>query len=221
MLYICFNVFEECELLEEHILAAKKAAPSSQIVVVDGAYQQFKHEHPDSRDGTIEIARRLADCLIECDKPWKNEPEKRSQYFVGKDGDEYLVVDGDEELVGTFPVNIPDRDGRCKFKEGMKHRSVFRYHKHSDGMRYFGHHNALWRGNEFVDPQVPLISQELVLIHKVSRHVSSPASKYEYYHWLKQTEIDFRVHEKKMRGKTFTDSEIRSIRDGDYGRIIK
>ncbi len=76
-----------------------------EIVLVDGAYADFPHEVPRSTDGSIEWIRerRKSDPrirLIECERPWESEAEKRSAYFIGDDGDWYLVIDADERVVG-------------------------------------------------------------------------------------------------------------------------
>ena len=79
-----------------------------EIFLVDGAYADFPHEAPWSTDGSVEWIkeRRKSDPrirLIECERPWESEAEKRSAYFIGKEGDWYLIIDSDERVVGLEP----------------------------------------------------------------------------------------------------------------------
>ena len=213
MLYICFNIFEEIEILERHIEAVRKAAPEGQIVVVDGAYQAYPHaceecyarddkvvtcEHrgPDSADGTLELIDRIADHVIRCNgTPWPSEEVKRTQYFIGKEGDEYLVIDADEEIVGTFPMAVSLQDANCLLcrDDGSPGYPVFRYHKHSDGMKYHGHHNALWRNDKHIKPKRLPVLKGFNLIHKRSlRDEERQHKKGIYYSWLADHERAFR-----------------------------
>jgi len=153
MLYLCFNLYNEAPHIREHFEAAKRAAPHGKIVVVDGAYLNFPHDNPASTDGTVEIAQEFGAIVISCGgRPWPNEEVKRSAYFVGDSGDEYIVIDGDEELFGTVPQEIDPVDANVTLhrSDGHPPYPVFRYHKHLNGLKYHGHHNAIWRDGKHV-----------------------------------------------------------------------
>jgi len=114
---------------------------------------------PQSTDKTLEILRDFkVDVIIECEKdehgnykPWEHEYTKRSRYFVGKPGDYYLVIDGDErpekrldweKLTAPCYNVILKRD-----EEHYRPYPIMRVHKHVDGMKYFGAHHVLWYGD--------------------------------------------------------------------------
>jgi len=210
MMYLCFCVYDEVEFLEKHILAAKKAAPYAQVVVVDGAYVDFPHKHCSSTDGTLEVADNLADHVITCTEPWKSIEEKRSRYFIGNNGDEYLVVDADEELVGVVPMDIELTDARCEIRcdDGRKY-SVFRYHKHFGSMFYFGQHNALWRDGVYVFPGVNTL-HGCCLNH---RNQSVPGermlAKQHFRRVLAEREAEFRELERSIRSLSRNGVDVR------------
>ena len=202
MLYLCFCVYDEAEFLEKHIPAAKRAAPHAQVIVVDGAYVDFPHINCSSTDGTLDVASGLADHVITCSTPWSSIEKKRSRYFVGKDGDEYLVVDSDEELVGAVPVDIEFVDARCKIHcDDGRDYSVFRYHKHFGKMLYFGHHNALWRDGEYVYPGGNTIEGCRLNHRNQSISEERMLAKQQFRRRLQDKEAAFRRLERVIRSK--------------------
>lgn len=99
----CVSVFNDIDMLAG---CFESLAGVDEIIVVDGAYADFPHESPFSTDGTLEWIkqRRKIDPrirLIECERPWADEIEKRSAYFTGSEGDWYLQIDADERLVAS------------------------------------------------------------------------------------------------------------------------
>lgn len=72
------------------------------IVLADGRYKAFPGEGGPSTDRTLEIAADYdCDIIPSLDEGWENEHEKRTALVrSGRMGDEYLVIDADERLVG-------------------------------------------------------------------------------------------------------------------------
>jgi len=82
---------------------ACRAAGLQGIVAVDGAFAEYPHKDFRSTDGCLELARNGgADIVIEAPgRPWRDECEKRSQYFKKiKSGNFALWIDADEFLSG-------------------------------------------------------------------------------------------------------------------------
>jgi len=195
MLFICFSVFEEYPQLREHILAARRAAPHAEVVVVDGAFEAFPHESHVSQDGTLDIAYELAEHVIECRRAWVNEETKRSQYFIGGEGDSYLVVDGDEEVIGAVPTVVAATDASVLLKRtnGCAPYSVFRYHKHGEGLRYYGQHNGVHRGAHYVRRNECPTLRGFYLLHKFGvRGQEREERDGIYTSWLADHEYAFR-----------------------------
>lgn len=205
MLYLCFSVYNEMPHLWDYMLRSKYCAPHAKVVAVDGRYEAFPGESPWSDDGTVDIIRELADIVIECPngKPWPNEEVKRSAYFVGQEGDEYLVVDGDEEIVGHVSPDLPtDLDANVELHRdtGQPPYPVFRYHKHDSSLKYHGHHNAIWRGGSHVPRRLCRTWKEgdgtvsfHLLHHTVVRDVDRCKKRGVYYRWLSDRERSFRA----------------------------
>jgi glycosyltransferase involved in cell wall biosynthesis len=107
-LIACLSVFNEIKNLPA-CLEGLEAADI--ICIVDGAYKDFPHDKPWSTDGTLEYLRDLAKSdqrvhLITCEKPWPGETVKRSQYFIGEEGDWYFLIDADERVEGLEKLKI-------------------------------------------------------------------------------------------------------------------
>ena len=113
---------------------------------------------PVSTDRTLEILKDFGvETIIECKKssegnplPWPSEVAKRSQYFVGKDGDYYFILDGDERVVGSIAQEKLTEDAytiMLKRDDDTVPYKVLRIFKHQDGIHYEGAHHALWVGD--------------------------------------------------------------------------
>ncbi|MCL4499910.1 MAG: hypothetical protein M1335_06695, partial [Chloroflexi bacterium] len=133
-----------------------------EIVVIDGAYSDFPHEVPWSTDGTVELVNELkaADSrirLIEIQEAWKDEIEKRSAGFRGKEGDWYLNIDADEYINGgqdpeplatlkEFLASSPfvghyiDVDTLSATGAKVRHERYLRIIRHEQGLRYHATH---------------------------------------------------------------------------------
>lgn len=171
-LYVCLNVYREARLLPGCLESIRTAAPHAKIVAVDGAYENFvraakrcsameienghhamaelflKYTAPKSDDGTLEILRAAGAHVIETEMPWEHEYLKRSQYFVGKTGDWYLVMDADERLMGKVPEDLSHLQDEVynlmlSGDDADVPYHVLRFQKHIDGMCYQGAHHAL------------------------------------------------------------------------------
>lgn len=200
--WVAINAYEEAGSLSRAIASARRAAPKASIVVVDGAYAKFPHvEGPESTDGTIEEAERLADLVIRCREvdgkrvAWTDEVEKRNAYFVGEVGDTYVVLDADEELRGSVPERffVHDMDVMLQRDDEVPPSPVYRVHAHREGMRYEGAHNALWVGDRLINSERRHVAKEFSIFHHaMKRPASRTARKGIYYEWLVEYEKEFR-----------------------------
>lgn len=113
---------------------------------------------PESTDKTMEILKDYAvDTIIDCETDhegkklaWSSEFAKRSQYFVGKPGDAYFVLDADERIVGNVQIADVKEEAynvMLRRDDGVMAYPVLRVFKHMDGMKYEGAHHALWVGD--------------------------------------------------------------------------
>lgn len=98
---VVMSVFREAALLP---IALGMLPPDVPVMVVDGAYADYPHDHPYSTDGTVEIARAYGARVVEVDRAWATQPEKRTATLVA--GEVVFVVDADEFVAG-FP-DLPD-----------------------------------------------------------------------------------------------------------------
>ncbi len=108
----CINVFNDMRALPNCLASIEEI---DRICFVDGAYAGVKHDVPYSTDGTLEYIQELASrderiTLITCTEAWADEATKRSAYFVGAEGDWYLQLDADEQLItDAFEIGGLDR----------------------------------------------------------------------------------------------------------------
>lgn len=126
--------------------------------MVELANQLLPYTKAESSDRTLEILREAkVDVLIRCavgsdgnPLPWEHEYTKRSQYFVGKPGDYYCVIDGDERIVGKLDLEkleAPAYNLMIKRDENVAPYPILRIFRHQDKMRYEGAHHALHVGD--------------------------------------------------------------------------
>lgn len=226
--WVAINCYQEADLLPEAIQSVRASIPDARFVAVDGPYVAFVQQSkllaaesysngrlaqgdalsrfttPRSDDGTLEILARAGATIIGADQPWPDEPTKRSQYFIGKPGDWYLVLDADERISGKLPS--PEVLDRSKdwcielLRDDQKNTyPVLRFHAHEDGMKYMGAHHALWRGDKLVkrdeiSPDYTLPGCHIIhrWCHRAQIDPSRQFVKGAYYRQLAQTESVFR-----------------------------
>jgi len=195
-IYACINVFEDAEWLKKCLtsLAGKVAG----IIVVDGAYAGFPHEKPWSEDGTVEIAKAIADVTVETMQAWLNEIVKRNQYLkYVPDGAWWLRIDADEELVGDFTEPL---QGDCYMLDwqrtddsdsGCPTYALFRKYPDSE---YRGTHHAVWHdGQCIIKGAVPVYKRARLIHHCQERDAARIERKGTYYREvLEPSEREFR-----------------------------
>lgn len=171
-LLIGLNVYMEERLLEGCLQSIKKAAPHARLVAVDGCYQswvaaarrvaarQIDNGHdvladqtlaltsPRSTDRTLALLKDYGAEVILADQPWEHEFVKRSAYLVGRQGDWYLVLDGDERLMGTVPEDFspyvdPAYSLMLQRDSGDAPYTVLRMFRHHASTEYRGAHHAI------------------------------------------------------------------------------
>lgn len=142
------STYNDNQFIERALSSLSKV--TDKIVVVDGRYSEFPCEGDISTDGTLELARKYAEVIIS--EPC-SEPEKRSKYFIGKEGDIYFQLDADEEIELGTKSTIFKKMKNCDIgivkiysgKTGVSFRRA-RLFKHINGMRYAGLHYRLVDG---------------------------------------------------------------------------
>jgi glycosyltransferase involved in cell wall biosynthesis len=199
----CIIFYDEKDFIEaciEHLIDKV-----DRIVAVDGAYKKFPHDQPFSTDGTLEIINELQAKypgrieVIENDKAWDNEVDKRNAYLVGQDGDYYIAIDCDEMAEGTFEGIESKDDWQLELfrMDGVHPYLVYRIFKHRPGIRYFGCHNAICLYDRLLNHDVKDIWPKAKIKHYLdSRDESRRLAKGEYYRGLYNDEREFRLEHK-------------------------
>jgi len=148
----CYNVYNEAEFLEESLKSIRNKVDL--IVAVDGAYKKFPHEFPFSTDGTLAIAKKYADKVIENSEAWESEIFKRNQYLIGKSGDIYLVIDGHE--IWTGDLIPPFGNFRIKWKKSDGWHETFRMFEHKPGIHYKEFHYNICINGKSIGQDFPV-----------------------------------------------------------------
>lgn len=203
----CISVYQSYDLLQQSIPALPRAS-NDLLVIVDGAYLKWPHTVPYSTDGTLEYCKEYADILITTKKPWRTEWEKRNSYFVGGEGDYYVVVDSDEIWTGPRPdlgsENLNEEAYNLRLRRWRKDDKlcphfdpclVFRVYKSSPDLYIYGAHNAIWRGSRLLTRQAWNPIDGIMLEHKAEwRNKEYLDNKGVYYReGLGQDEGEFRA----------------------------
>ena len=199
----CINFYDEAEFIEQCIESLVDKV--DRIICVDGAYARFEHKKPYSTDGTIEIIQRLQSKygpkieLIGSETAWKDEITKRNEYFKGKEGDFYIVLDADEVLEGTLD-GLEQRDDwqiRLFRMDGVHPYLIYRIFKHREGIHYAGAHNALHIGSELMNSESLPIFEGAKINHFLDKRSGErKRRKGVYYKDLYEYEQEFRLANK-------------------------
>lgn len=157
-LIACINCFNSMKTIPKTINSICDIV--DKIVVIDSAYEDFPHKEPYSTDGTVEYLKslNLNIEIIETRKAWKDQIVKRTQYFLGKKGDFYFLIDADEILMTSLEKSdIPyisnskqlvDVGWGGVLSKSYKDKLYFvpRILKHQNGMHYAGRHYWIYDG---------------------------------------------------------------------------
>lgn len=196
MLIGCVAAYEEEALLPGCLQSLGRQV--ERLVVVDGAYADFPHEAPWSRDATRAIAEAFGAEWIGCGGlAWRDEVEKRNAYLVGEAGDWYVVLDADERMVGSLAA-VGLARGAWYALEVMGWRpawSGWSVRVFEAPARYAGCHKAVWRGERLlrVEGAVCVAPEICRLAHLAGlRTAERQAAKAAYYRVLGAREEAFR-----------------------------
>lgn len=195
MIRAVINAFNEEQMLPGCLESIHDQV--DEIVVVDGAYAHFPHDHFASSDATREIARCYgARWVVPPGRPWATEIEKRNAFFVGEIGDWYLQIDADERLLGELPELDPDVEQYALLmrREGFD-SWIRRVYRHCEGIRYAEVHCALWRGEELMrrEDAVRIPPSQAQLLHLSHlRGVERQRKKRQYRPWARAYEREAR-----------------------------
>lgn len=125
------------------------------IHVFDGAYYPYPFDKPFSTDKTRQIVESYKKATFHPNtKPFDDQLQKRSSMFIGKTGDIYLRIDGDEYVANPSELeNIKNNN----FDVGwiwthsnlyLKPYKTARIVRHFDGIHHAGRHHWLFDGNK-------------------------------------------------------------------------
>jgi len=145
------NVYNEAKTIERAIESIYDHVDI--IVICDGAYKQFPHDKPYSTDGTQDIVKKYSKVkLIETDRAWANQCVKRSAMFIGREGDYYCKLDGDEYVTNPELIRKAVDEkidvGWAWVLSDLYHSPIMtaRIFKHQNGIHYAGRHHWLYNG---------------------------------------------------------------------------
>lgn len=124
-MYCCMAVYNGALTL--HLSLFSIVPFVEKIIMVDGAYALFPHTHPQSTDGTKEIAERICGnklIWVDCPKkngkyiPWIGQVSKRTASIAPVPNGKHLIIhDSDEIIVGEiqreFEIVERHKDWHC------------------------------------------------------------------------------------------------------------
>jgi hypothetical protein len=115
------------------------------VIAIDGAFKDFPHDNPASTDGSLEVANKYAE-VIGAKAAWSSQMEKRNQYFIGGEGDYYLILDTDEYITGTLPKahELTEPAYKIPINTNGLICGTLRLIRHVDGMEYRESHAWIW-----------------------------------------------------------------------------
>lgn len=193
MIIGCVSGYNDGPLLEKCLISLKSRVDL--IVYVDGAFNDFPHACQASDDESLNIAVKLADEIIFCSKAWEDEIQKRNIYLsFGKQGDSFLVLDGDEQLEGNLRELKQDTDLLLVRDDDIPPHEIFRYFLWRPGIRYEGTHNALWSHRDrLLNKETRPLNKEIKILHSYTKRSQERVqAKGIYYEKLKIKEEEFR-----------------------------
>lgn len=193
----CVNVYNEELFLPLCLSSLRKKV--DEIVLVDGAYQDFPSEYCFSTDDTLKIAQRFRCKIITNTKFWEDEIEKRNTYldyvFTNfNDHDYILVVDADEVITGDFPRELNKEAYYIKqVRFQLPPSQEIRLFRNQKGLHYQGCHNALFIGDRLLNKEKWQTLEEPYCYHLSDlRDNNRIEAKGEYIRKLKEKEKKFR-----------------------------
>jgi len=202
-LIACLSVYNEEKMIRGALESIRDAA--GRIVVVDGAYDGFPLVNGERRstDRTLSIAAEFGAEVIGwygdkgTDTPLQEE--KRNQYFIGGEGDWYLIIDADERLKGRIDRRLLNRRGAHAYTLSVSD-PVFplssnwvRLVKHSPDLHYEGAHNALFREGVLLRANSIPCMRMASIAHEVRGDPDRAEAAGSYYLRQLDHERDFRV----------------------------
>ena len=149
-----------------------------QILCIDGAYKDFPHKEPYSTDGCLQIAKELADEVIECSTPWENQIVKRNAYLTASKSFKgyLLIIDADEMIQGSFPNAGSCPEYSIELKAEAYTLNQIRLIKNRKGLEYRDKHCFLYDNERLINqsefnPEARQL-KDLCILHNF--HLRSP-----------------------------------------------
>ncbi|KKW13183.1 MAG: hypothetical protein UY48_C0003G0005 [Candidatus Gottesmanbacteria bacterium GW2011_GWB1_49_7] len=186
-------VWNMAEQLEACIKAAREVLPDPYVIVVDGVYAKFPHDalKPWSTDGTLDVARALADTVVEISEPWESEIAKRNSYLIGDPGDLYVHLDADEILRGVWPAPN-NQDFNLEFRRHEPRRAyLYRVFPHRKDLHYRYKHNYLWSNEVLLNSLPRDVLPGVHVFHTIDSRPETAFAKGAYRRHLANIESKF------------------------------
>lgn len=202
-LIACLSVYNEERMIRGALESVRDVA--GRIVVVDGAYSGFPliRESHASTDRTLEIAAEFgAEIIGYHGGPGIEAPpqeEKRNRYFIGGEGDWYLILDADERLQGQIDRGLLNRRGASAYTLSVSDpvfplsSTWIRLIKHSPDLCYEGAHNAIFREGRLLRADATPCMRSARIAHEVRGDEDRRRAAGEYYQRQFEHERDFRI----------------------------
>lgn len=202
-LIACLSAYNEERMIRGALESVRDAA--GRIVVVDGAYSGFplSRDSHASTDQTLEIAAEFGAEIVGyyggagIEAP--TQEEKRNRYFVGGEGDWYLILDADERLRGQIDRGLLNRRGAYAYTLSVSDpvfplsSAWIRLVKHSPDLHYEGAHNALFREGKLLRADSTPCMRSAWIAHEPRGDEERRVAAGEYYRRQFEHERDFRV----------------------------
>ena len=193
----CVIVFDEEGMIEGCLDSL--AGKVDRAVVVDGAYADFPHEHPDghSTDRTVEIALEYgAEVIMPPAGGWPDECVKRTACFRGseEEGDYYLFLDADERLIGELPRDLTEPAYMIGLRRDAPHALPFpipRVVRHQDSLEVGpGHWVYRVNGERVNDPLECQTLEGCHIVHLQSKRSEARTRLKQVYYarlWVRES----------------------------------
>ena len=149
-----YSVYNEEKLIGDSISSVIDFV--DEVHIFDGAYKHFDRDSFKSTDRTIQIAYSFGKKVI-IHNPiyfYENQLDKRTKTLIGKNGDIYVILDGDvivgnpEEITKLRDVNFDVCYARAEspiYDYPYRVQLIFR---HRDGMKYSSIHHCISDKND-------------------------------------------------------------------------
>lgn len=204
----CVIYYNEIDNIERCLKSLKGKV--DRIVCIDGAYKDFPHTNHLTTDGSTEIIEKYTECIVQIDRCWHNEIEKRNAYLKCVYNDDIvIVIDADEEMIGNvdkdeFEIEKEDSNiKKCRANyfydiklerlDNVPQYWIYRAFKYIHKMEYKGTHHALHAFDQLTNNLKHKQIESFHFKHYMTeRNEQRILDKGIYYRILQEKEKEFR-----------------------------